>query len=35
VRDGLAMVDDHDLIGKVVGLVQILGGEQHIGSLAD
>jgi hypothetical protein len=27
-RDDLAMVDDHDVVGQLVGLVQVLRGEQ-------
>jgi hypothetical protein len=37
VREAIrpAMVDDDDLACEVVGLVQVLGGEQDIGSLLD
>ena len=31
-RDDLAVVDDHDLVGQFVGLVQVLGGEQQRGA---
>ncbi len=29
------MIDDHDLIGQLVGLVQVLGGEQQRGAARD
>ena len=29
------MVDDDDAAGEVVGLVQVLGGEQHVGATLD
>src|SRR4029450_12053230 len=33
--DGPAVVDDHDAAGQVVGLVQVLGGEEHVGAGGD
>jgi hypothetical protein len=30
-----AVVDDHDPAGQVVGLVQVLGGQQHVGAGRD
>ena len=33
--DGPAVVDDDDVIGQLVGLVQVVGGEQHVGPRAD
>jgi hypothetical protein len=33
--DGPAVVDDHHPAGQVVGLVQVLGGEQHVGAGRD
>src|SRR6266542_425195 len=33
--DGPPVIDDDDLIGQVVGLVQVLGGEQNIGPPVD
>src|SRR5207248_1944903 len=29
--DGVATVDDHDPSGELVGLVEVLGGQQHVG----
>ena len=29
--DGPAVVDDHDLVGQGVGLVEVVGGEQDVG----
>ena len=31
----LAVVDDHDPVGQVVGLFEVLGGEQHVGAVGD
>src|SRR6266540_1567870 len=33
--DGSAVIDDDDLIGQVVGFVQVLGGEQNVGPPVD
>ena len=30
--DGPAVVDDRDVVGQLVGLVEVLGGEQHVGA---
>ena len=30
--DGPAVVDDHDLIGQLVGLVEVVGGEHDVGA---
>src|SRR5262249_31576838 len=35
LRDHLSVVDDRDLIGELVGLLQVLGGEQQRRPLAD
>lgn len=32
-RDNLPMVDNHDLMGELIRLVEILRGQQHISSL--
>ena len=29
--DGPTVVDDHDLAGEMVGLIEVLGGQQHVG----
>src|SRR6266545_4466895 len=31
-RDRAAVVDDHDPAGELVCLVEVLGGEQHVGA---
>ena len=33
LRHHQAVVDDHDLVGQLVGLVQVLGGQQHGGAV--
>ena len=35
VRDHLAVVDDDDVVGELVGLVEVLGREQHGGAVGD
>ena len=34
-RDDKAMVDDHDLVGQLVGLIEVLGGQQQRGPAGD
>ena len=33
--DRASVIDDHDLAREVVGLVEVLGGEQHVGAVLD
>ena len=33
-RDRPAVIDDHDLAGELVGLVEVLRGQQHVGARA-
>ena len=33
--DDPAVVDDHDVAGQLVGLLEVLGGEQHVGAVGD
>ena len=33
--DRAAVVDDHNPAGELVGLVEVLGGEQHVGAAFD
>ena len=35
VGEDAAAVDDHDLVGELVGFLQVLGGEQHSGAVVD
>src|SRR6185369_10595577 len=35
VRDDLPVIDDADRVGQRVGLVQVLGGQQHGGAVGD
>jgi hypothetical protein len=34
-RDDQAVIDDHDLVRQLVGLVQVLGGQQQRGPVGD
>ena len=33
--DDAAVVDDHDVVGQLVGLLEVLRGEQHVGAVGD
>jgi hypothetical protein len=35
VGDDAAVVDHHDVVGELVGFLQVLGGEQHGGAGSD
>src|SRR6266540_4127427 len=34
-RDDLAVIDDHDVAGQLIGFLEVLGGEQDIGAAGD
>ena len=34
-RDDSSVVDDHDIASELIGLFEVLGGEQHVGTVAD
>jgi hypothetical protein len=33
--EGSAVVDDHDVVGEVVGFVEVLGGQYYVGSVGN